>query len=133
MRNKWARLFPGQAWQVAEARHFVAALLEGEEASMVEDAVLVVGELAANAVRHTRSGWYRGWFLVVVEFADDLLRIQVTDQGGDDEPMVCGMVGLAEEGGRGLRLVNACAKGWGVKDRPDGARCVWADLVRVSA
>ncbi|ANB08562.1 hypothetical protein SAM40697_4604 [Streptomyces ambofaciens] len=131
MPKKWSRIFPGQAWQVAEARHFVAALLEDEGSSLIEDAVLVVGELAANAVRHTRSGWYRGWFLVVVGFSDDLVRIQVIDQGGDEEPEVRSISRGVEEGGRGLLLVAACAKGWGVKDRPDG-RCVWADLARVS-
>lgn len=131
MPKKWSRVFPGQAWQVAEARHFVAALLEDEGSSLVEDAVLVVGELAANAVRHTRSGWYRGWFLVVVGFSDDLVRIQVIDQGGDEEPKVRSVSRPVEEGGRGLLLVAACAKDWGVKDRP-GGRCVWADLARVS-
>ncbi|GGW83660.1 ATP-binding protein [Streptomyces galilaeus] len=132
MPKKWSRMFPGQAWQVAEARHFVTALLEGEDASLIEDAVLIVGELAANAVRHTRSGWYRGWFLVVIGFTDDLLRIQVTDQGSDDEPMVRSVNTPVNEGGRGLLLVDACAKGWGVKDRPDGARCIWVELARAS-
>ncbi|MFF2214536.1 ATP-binding protein [Streptomyces antibioticus] len=131
MPKEWSRIFPGQAWQVAEARHFVAALLEGERSSLVDDAVLVVGELAANAVRHTRSGWYRGWFLVVVGFADDFVRIQVVDQGGDDEPVVRSINAPMDQGGRGLMLVSACAKDWGVKDRPAGGRCIWADLARV--
>ncbi|MEV6618525.1 ATP-binding protein [Streptomyces sp. NPDC051051] len=132
MPKKWARMFPGQAGHVAEARHFVAALLEGEDSALVEDAVLVVSELATNAVQHTRSGWYRGWFLVVIGFTDDLLRIQVTDQGGDEEPMVRSVNTPADEGGRGLLLVDAYAKDWGVKDRASGARCIWVDLARVS-
>ncbi len=32
-----------------------------------------------------------------------------------------------EEGGRGLLLIAACAKDWGVKNWPDG-RSVWAEL-----
>lgn len=132
MPKEWSRIFPGQAWQVAEARHFVAALLEGEDSNVVDDAVLVVGELAANAVRHTRSGWYRGWFLVVVGFTDDFVRVQVVDQGGDDEPMVRSVTSPVEQGGRGLMMVAACAKDWGVKDRPAGGRCVWADLARAA-
>ncbi|WP_340378426.1 ATP-binding protein [Streptomyces sp. SS7] len=131
MPKEWSRIFPGQVWQVAEARHFVAALLEGEAPSLVDDAVLVVGELAANAVRHTRSGWYRGWFLVIVGFADDFVRLQVIDQGGDDEPTVRSVNAPLDQGGRGLMLVSACAKDWGVKDRPAGGRCIWVDLARV--
>ncbi|MFF3938325.1 ATP-binding protein [Streptomyces phaeofaciens] len=130
MPTQWCRIFPGQVWQVAEARHFVAALLEGQGANLVDDAVLVVGELAANAVRHTRSGWYRGWFLVAVHLRDDMVRVEVTDQGGDDEPLVRSVTSLAEEGGRGLLMIAACAKDWGVKDRPAGGRCVWAELSR---
>ncbi|MET8165304.1 ATP-binding protein [Streptomyces sp. NPDC005329] len=133
MLKKWCRMFPGLAWQVAEARHFVAALLEEEQSNLVDDAVLVVGELAANAVQHSRSGWYRGWFLVVIGFSDDLVRIEVIDQGGDEEPMLRSVTSPVEEGGRGLMIIAACAKDWGVKDRPSGARCIWADLARVSA
>ncbi|WP_236068150.1 ATP-binding protein, partial [Streptomyces brasiliscabiei] len=47
---KWCRAFPGLPDQVAEARHFVAALLQ--ERGVADDAVLVVSELATNAVRH---------------------------------------------------------------------------------
>ncbi|MFH9553307.1 ATP-binding protein [Streptomyces sp. NPDC017435] len=130
MSQSWCRMFPGLPWQVAQARHFVAALLEGEASSLVDSAVLVVGELAANAVRHTRSGWYRGWFLVVVHFRDDLICIEVVDQGGDEEPQVRSVARHVEEDGRGLMMIAACAKDWGVKDRPSGARCVWAELAR---
>ncbi|MEU6272373.1 ATP-binding protein [Streptomyces populi] len=133
MPAKWCRIFPGQAWQVAEARRFVASMLGDEGSDVVDDAVLVVGELAANAVRHTRSGWYRGWFVVVMHFDDDRVRIEVTDQGGDEEPRVRSVTTLAEEGGRGLMLIAACAKDWGVRDRPAGGRCVWAELPRNGA
>ncbi|WP_416986097.1 ATP-binding protein [Streptomyces sp. T028] len=133
MPKRWCRIFPGLAWQVAEARHFVATLLEDEGSDVVDDAVLVVGELAANAVRHTRSGWYRGWFLVAVQFRDDLVRVEVTDQGGDEEPQVRSVRSPVDVGGRGLMMVAACAKDWGVKDRPAGGRCVWAELPRSGA
>ncbi|MEV5430604.1 ATP-binding protein [Streptomyces sp. NPDC052701] len=126
MRAKWCRAFPGLAEQVPQARHFVAALLA--EQGPVDDAVLIVSELATNAVRHTLSGSAGGWFLVVVGFGDDLVRIEVVDQGGDRVPHLCDVTGQ-EEGGRGLLLIAACAKDWGVKNWPDG-RSVWADLAR---
>ncbi|MEH0655730.1 ATP-binding protein [Streptomyces scabiei] len=125
MFTKWCRAFPGLPDQVAEARLFVAALLQ--ERGVADDAVLVVSELATNAVRHTLSGSAGGWFLVVVAFRADGVRLEVVDQGGDNVPEMCDVVSQ-DNGGRGLWLVSACAKDWGVKDVPSG-RTVWADLV----
>ncbi|WP_086748242.1 ATP-binding protein [Streptomyces scabiei] len=126
MFTKWCRAFPGLPDQVAEARHFVAALLQ--ERSVAGDAVLVVSELATNAVRHTLSGSAGGWFLVVVVFRTDCVRLEVVDQGGDSVPRMRD-VASQDGGGRGLVLVSACAKDWGVKDVPSG-RTVWADLAQ---
>ncbi|GAB2939338.1 ATP-binding protein [Streptomyces heilongjiangensis] len=130
MRTKWCRAFPGLAEEVGHARRFVAALLE--ERGPVDDAVLVVSELATNAVRHSLSGAPGGWFVVVVSFGDDsdLVRIEVVDVGGEREPHLRDVTDR-DEGGRGLALVAACAKDWGIKSWPDG-RTVWADLVRES-
>ncbi|MFJ3580970.1 ATP-binding protein [Streptomyces sp. NPDC090127] len=126
MRTEWCRAFPGVAGEVAQARHFVASLVAGH--ASVDDAVLVVSELATNAVRHSLSGALGGWFLVVVGFEDDLVRIEVIDQGGDREPHLCDVTDQ-EEGGRGLLLIAGCAKDWGVENWPD-RRSVWADLAR---
>ncbi|CAM5477528.1 hypothetical protein SVIRM249S_03716 [Streptomyces viridochromogenes] len=124
MRTKWCRAFPGLAEQVVQARHFVAALVA--EKGPVDDATLVVSELATNAVRHSLSGAEGGWFLVVVGFGDGFIRIEVVDQGGEGVPHLCDVTSQ-EEGGRGLLLIAACAKDWGVKNWPDG-RSVWAEL-----
>ncbi|AKN70666.1 hypothetical protein QR97_13310 [Streptomyces sp. PBH53] len=129
MLTKWCRVFPGLPEEVPHARHFVASLLA--DRGPVEDALLVVSELATNALRHTRSGVVGGWFLVVVGLGDDLVRIQVVDQGGDRVPHLCPATSH-EEGGRGLRLIDALVKNWGYTILPDG-RSVWAELVRVSA
>jgi hypothetical protein len=67
---------------------------------------------------------------VLIHFAEDLIRIEVVDQGGDVEPQVRSVTRHVEEDGRGLMMIAACAKDWGVKDRPSGARCVWVELVR---
>ncbi|MEU9923775.1 ATP-binding protein [Streptomyces griseoluteus] len=129
MLKKWCRAFPGLVEEVAHARHFVASLTA--QLGAVDDAVLVVSELATNAVRHSLSGSAHGWFLVVVGFSDDLVRIEVIDQGGDREPHLCDATSQ-EEGGRGLLLIAGCAKDWGVKNWPDG-RSVWAEVVRERA
>ncbi|WP_404816997.1 ATP-binding protein [Streptomyces thermolineatus] len=129
MFTKWCRAFPGLPEQVAEARHFVAALLQ--DWGRVDDGALIVGELAANAVRHTLSGKAGGWFLVVIGFGTGFVRIEVIDQGGGGVPAMRDVTSL-EEGGRGLALVAACAKDWGTKALPKGSS-VWADLVREGA
>jgi hypothetical protein len=49
----WRRAFPGRAEQAAHARRFTAFLLADHPKA--DDAVLAVGELAANAVQHTLS------------------------------------------------------------------------------
>ncbi|MDX2936369.1 ATP-binding protein [Streptomyces ipomoeae] len=129
MRTKWCRAFPGLAEEVGNARHFVAALLG--ERGPIDDAVLVVSELATNAVRHSLSGAAGGWFLLIVGLGDDLVRIEVVDLGAEREPRLREATD-PEEGGRGLALVASIAKDWGVKNWPDG-RTVWAELVRESA
>ncbi|WP_328918510.1 ATP-binding protein [Streptomyces jietaisiensis] len=129
MLSKWCRAFPGLAEEVTHARHFVASLLA--ERGPVDDAVLIVSELATNAVRHSLSGSASGWFLVIVGFGHDLIRLEVVDQGGPHVPHLCDVTNQ-EEGGRGLLLIAACAKDWGVKDWPDG-RSVWAELAREGA
>ncbi|GHE45977.1 ATP-binding protein [Streptomyces griseoaurantiacus] len=129
MLSKWCRAFPGLAEEVTHARHFVASLLA--ERGPVDDAVLIVSELATNAVRHSLSGSAGGWFLVIVAFGHDLVRLEVVDQGGPHVPHLCDVTNQ-EEGGRGLLLIAACAKDWGVKEWPDG-RTVWAELAREGA
>ncbi|MFF1406374.1 ATP-binding protein [Streptomyces sp. NPDC058294] len=129
MPTKWCRVFPGLPEEVAHARHFVTALLA--DRGPVEDAVLVVSELATNAVRHTLSGSAGGRFFVIVCLEDDHVRIEVVDQGSELVPHLCHAADR-EEGGHGLRLLAAFAKNWGYTIWPDG-RSVWAELVRASA
>ncbi|MFG2950823.1 ATP-binding protein [Streptomyces adustus] len=131
MLTKWLRLFPGLPQQVAEARYFVAALMEAEGPRAVDDAVLITSELASNAVRHSRSGRQGGWFGVSVRFEDDRIRIEVIDEGGDNEPQLLDAT-EQQEGGRGLLMMAALAKDWGVNERLHG-RSVWADLARAGA
>ncbi|OLT24468.1 hypothetical protein BJF83_24130 [Nocardiopsis sp. CNR-923] len=120
-------MFPGQVDEVAKARSFVRALLEGHPTA--EDAELVVSELATNALLHTRSRGHRGMFTVRVRDFGDRVRISVVDYGSDDEtPHIdpSGSCGTSIHG-RGLFLVDQLAKEWGAVPEPVGT-CVWADL-----
>ena len=71
--------FGGRREQVGQARAFLAAFL-GDWAR-VDDAVLLIGELGANAVVHTGSGEPGGLFTVRAALAGPWLRAEVEDQG----------------------------------------------------
>jgi anti-sigma regulatory factor (Ser/Thr protein kinase) len=72
-------MFPGQREQVGQARAFLAAFLGGW--ARVDEAVLLIGELGANAVVHTGSGAPGGLFTVRATLAGPWLRAEVEDQG----------------------------------------------------
>jgi serine/threonine-protein kinase RsbW len=71
--------FSGQREQVGQARAFLAAFLGGW--ARTDDAVLLMGELGANAVVHTGSGAPGGLFTVRASLAGAWLRAEVEDQG----------------------------------------------------
>jgi anti-sigma regulatory factor (Ser/Thr protein kinase) len=104
-----------------EARHYVADVLTrwGESATLLEDAKLVVTELAANAVVHARSA-----FSVEVRRHEAAVRVSVRD-ASRVKPTVRQDDMAAS--GRGLRLVDAIAASWGVEIADDG-KTVWAEL-----
>ncbi|HEY0717390.1 MAG TPA: ATP-binding protein [Streptosporangiaceae bacterium] len=130
---RWLRVFPGTLAQVAEARRFVACLLEEWPAR--DALVSCVSELAANAVVHTSSG-YGGVFTVEVSSPrSGVARVSVTDTGGPTEPAAGAPVGAeaAEDDvddlpvcGLGLALVAASASCWGYYHAGPG-RTVWAE------
>jgi anti-sigma regulatory factor (Ser/Thr protein kinase) len=71
--------FGGRREQVRQARAFLAAFLGNWERT--DDAVLLIGELGANAVVHTGSGEPGGLFTVRAVLAGSWLRAEVEDQG----------------------------------------------------
>jgi anti-sigma regulatory factor (Ser/Thr protein kinase) len=107
---------------VRAARRFVRKILtQWGYQSLMDDAQLVVSELAANAITHAGSD-YR----VRLTSSDRSLRIEVRDGGrGTPEPQPRSMT---NEHGRGLLMVASIAASWGI-ERSDGRRkLVWAEL-----
>lgn len=91
----------------------------------LEDAGLVVAELAANAALH---GYVPGRdFRVLLTVDGDTLRIEVADARGDQLPRVQAPPDAAECG-RGLLLVEALATRWGVEHGPFPRKTVWAEI-----
>jgi DNA-binding NarL/FixJ family response regulator len=113
---------PHDLSSVSDARRFVKhQLSEWGIVEPLDDALLVVSELAANALTHARSS-YR----VRVAASGAALRIEVDDGGvGTPEPQP-----LTDDGehGRGLHLVGALAASWGMDVAESGGKRVWAEL-----
>jgi serine/threonine-protein kinase RsbW len=116
---KW-RVFRGHPTQVAQARRFVAGVLNG--CSLIDTAVHLTSELVTNALAHTPSGT-GGSFEVIVWRDADCVLIAVLDDGSDGSPAAVG-VDLESESGRGLGLVAALADRWG-HEGGGAARAVW--------
>lgn len=97
---------------------------------LAEDVELVVGELAANAVLHGRVPGRD--FEVRLGYDGLRVRIEVSDARGDRQPpeAEAPVDPWSAEAGRGLMLVRALAREWGVTPREQGGpgKTVWACL-----
>ncbi|TDD75648.1 ATP-binding protein [Actinomadura darangshiensis] len=113
----WRREFRGRAEEVRFVRAFAAHLLAGFPA--LDDVLLVLDELAVNAIQHTRSGADGGRFTVDINMDVAGVIVYLTDQGGAGEPQVRSLAELAE-GGRGLLTVDALAATWSWSGTPEG-------------
>ncbi|MEV8047078.1 ATP-binding protein [Streptomyces griseoluteus] len=98
-------------------------LLPGE---LRADAVLLVSELATNAVLHTSSVRILCGIGLI---APGRLRIEVHDHDYSGRGLTPREPGPDDEGGRGLVLVGQLADSWGVdRSRLTSGNAVWATL-----
>jgi anti-sigma regulatory factor (Ser/Thr protein kinase) len=105
------------------ARAFLRRTLAGWGAQhFVDDALLVVDELVANAVLHAGTK-----IELRLALCRDRLGVAVADRS-EHRPTLEQADGAAEHG-RGLLLVDAVATGWHVLPRRDGGKVVRAVLV----
>jgi anti-sigma regulatory factor (Ser/Thr protein kinase) len=92
----------------------------GVDGALLANARLITSELAANAVRHARSP-----FRLALSSRDSTVRILVHDESTavptmpDHDPLF--------PSGRGMQLIAAIARRWGVDRAADG-KVVWAEL-----
>jgi anti-sigma regulatory factor (Ser/Thr protein kinase) len=103
-----------------EARRLLRSTLWewGHVGELVDDAVLVLGELASNAVRHARSP-----FSIFVRLEPGSLRLAVED----DDGAAAAEHEMVPKPAHGLAIVDALAERWGVQDAGRG-KIVWAEL-----
>ncbi|WP_017592696.1 ATP-binding protein [Nocardiopsis potens] len=119
--------FPGEKSHVAQARRFVRSTLglcPAIPPEMLDTALLLVSEVASNAIRHTRSGEAGGRFGVEVHHSPGHLTVAVHDEGprGEDpgaHPTVK-RFSPDSEGGRGLAIIDAVASEWDTEAVPGG-------------
>jgi DNA-binding NarL/FixJ family response regulator len=114
---------PRALTSAALARRFVSETLDSWHLEpLLDAALLVTSELAANAVTHADSA-----FRVQLSVTPKALRIDVVDYGaGAPEPQP---PSTSEEHGRGLHLIDAMTTAWGIEDTPDAGKVVWAELM----
>ncbi|MFC4009372.1 ATP-binding protein [Nonomuraea purpurea] len=121
-------VMPGVNSSVPLLRQYVTLVLTAAGHQDLEAVRLVLTELSANAVLHTRSGDPGGLVTVEVsEISDRLARIEVSDDGAQTVPRLR-QTGDGEDHGRGLQLVEALSVRWGVK-RSFPGNTVWAEIL----
>ncbi len=115
--------FPAERQSPRRARRLAASELRrwGHDEELVNEAILVLSELASNAVIHAGSP-----FTISVQSHDSLLRIAVRDRC-PSPATTNGERGLVVRAPHGLAVIQALSTQWGVQDTPDG-KIVWAEL-----
>ena len=84
------------------------------------DVELIVSELVTNATQH--AGGVRS---IAITARDGYIRVEVADP--DPTPPSLRSPGTGENSGRGLLLVAALSRAWGVRPEGDG-KVVWAEV-----
>lgn len=91
---------------------------------MLEDALLVTSELVTNAVRHGRPD-----IVLSMRRIPGGLRVAVSDCGERLPAHTPSTPEVDRLGGRGLLIVAATARDWGVIPYADGrGKTIWAEL-----
>ncbi len=112
--------WPPKPTSVAAARAFVSRGLAGRLSEDVSaGALVVVSELATNAVEHARTP-----FTVTVEWSGLTVTVKVAD--GSPQVPAGPLRDLMATHGRGLQLLDALSVSWGVSVETTGGKSVWA-------
>lgn len=110
------------------ARDFVRAALAGWDGAgdlqdLAESVTLLVSEVVTNAVVHASSD-----VEVLVRLTADAAVVEVTDTS--DTAPAPRVAADEDTSGRGMALVDALARSWGVRPAPGGGKTVWFEVAR---
>lgn len=103
------------------ARRQLAELCHDCSRDVLDTAQLLVSEVVTNALRHTEGGIRMRAVLTAEQ-----LQVEIGD-AAVNQPEV-GRPGPADEGGRGLQILDALATEWGIGVRPSwtwARKSVW--------
>ena len=120
MRRVASQEFPCDVGALGRVRAFAGETLSAWSVPP-DDVILVVGELAANAIVHARSAFevslreHHGG--IVAEVTDNSEHVPKVGRP-DDEGV----------GGRGLRIVEGIARAWGFHAGVSWRKVVWAEI-----
>ena len=109
---------------VRAARRLVGdALASVADDPAAEQAVLLVSELATNAVLHARTR-----FRIEIFVDDEVVRVAVADES----PVRPARRNFSDTSGsgRGLHLVEELSTSWGVDEEPPAGKQVWFEVRR---
>ena len=114
--------FDGGTDAPRQARWWMAELLRRNGLDHeLHDVMVMVSELATNAVKHGGGGFEVGAFVDA-----DHLRVEVTDT--DPNIPQVQWVPAGATSGRGLLIVETLSDAWGVTAREGGGKAVWFEL-----
>jgi anti-sigma regulatory factor (Ser/Thr protein kinase) len=127
-RVETTRTFDRIPEQIPAARHFVRTALSewglaGGTGSLLDDVVLMASELFTNAVLHGS-----GDVEVSVALEDDVVRLCVVDRGAAGVPLLASSPPSDAASGRGLRIIDQLAGGWGSRRHHRGGTEVWLEV-----
>lgn len=116
-------VFPAVPESVGSARRFTRAALGRHEVEpqLIDTAMLLVSELATNAIVHATSS-----VRLRIDIGDEI-RVEVGD--ADETPPIVPSPDPERECGRGLAIVTTLADDWSWSPRTSG-KVVWFSLDR---
>ncbi|MBY8880448.1 ATP-binding protein [Actinacidiphila acidipaludis] len=128
----FVRLLPGSRAGAGTARRLTVGQLAAwgvpHDSASSEAAASVVAELAANAVTHGHVGGRDFELSLTLDPKTGVIRVEVSDPRGESRPPTAPAPPVDDaESGRGLLLVQALTRAWGVSSR-DVGKTVWAEV-----
>jgi serine/threonine-protein kinase RsbW len=124
---RWEKTYDGLPATVGHLRRDVRSILGPCPEIVAEDLELVVSELAANAIRHSRSGADGGTYTVRISHQATekvpYVWVEVLDLGSQAWDGV-----LRPEPTHGLSVIQHLSTWMGAADEPGGGRTVYARL-----
>lgn len=118
-------VLPRHPVAVRHARALASDVFGASSSGPGDDLALVITELVANAVRHGRGRRMR----LRLVTCDGTVRVEVENRTWHTTPRRR-LLDTTTPSGRGLALVAACSRSWGIDHAARGRTRVWAELER---